>query len=97
MSGVAMAVTRVLDLLVWAGIVTGPVLALVSGVIILWKQAGNSGLAFTGRSWQPGLSRAGSSTRWLRSCNLVRKSRAAGKCPGKYRHMPGNRNIRQGK
>jgi len=45
MSGVAMAVTGILGLLLWAGLVIGPVLALAGSVIIFVRCAGKSGPA----------------------------------------------------
>jgi hypothetical protein len=36
-SGIKMVVIGVLGLLVWAGLIIGPVLALVSGILILAK------------------------------------------------------------
>jgi hypothetical protein len=45
MSGVAMAVTGILGLLMWAGLVIGPVLALAGSVIIVVRSTGKPGPA----------------------------------------------------
>jgi hypothetical protein len=45
MSGAAMAVTGILGLLLWAGLVIGPVLALAGSVIIFVRCARKSGPA----------------------------------------------------
>jgi hypothetical protein len=45
MSGVAMAVTGILGLLLWAGLLIGPVLALAGSAVILVRSAGRPGPA----------------------------------------------------
>jgi hypothetical protein len=45
MSGAALAVTGILGLLLWAGLLIGPLLALVAGAVILVRAAGRAGPA----------------------------------------------------